>query len=185
MTFCHLDFDYHPTSDQEGRTNLIYSVLARSASKGHNYRSMIFLSLPWIYLFASGPGDFQDHLSHCWGGTSQYCQFWYRSFVGFWSTYILICRNMIFHINCLQATFVSIVGYEVKILGEMQPVQVGIWNVTRVSIIIGEDFLRSVSYRNLHPTRWGLLCTPPRVFLLLNSLFWNSHVNTEVIFLFE
>lgn len=60
---------------------------------------------------------------------------------------------MIFHINCLQATFVSIVGYEVKILGEMQPVQVGIWNVTRVSIIIGEDFLRSVSYRNLHPTR--------------------------------
>lgn len=46
---------------------------------------------------------------------------------------------MIFHINCLQATFVSIVGYEVKILGEMQPAQGGIWNVTSVLVIIGED----------------------------------------------
>lgn len=142
------------------RTNFVYSVLVISASKDHNYRS-IFLSLPWPQLFASGPGDFQDHLSHCWGGTSECCQFWYCSFVEFWSTV---------HINCPQATLVSIVGHEVKIAG-------GICSLLRVGYrmwLVVWSLLERISLGacwNLHSPWWGLLCAIPRCSLLLNSCF--------------
>lgn len=143
-TFCHLDFDYHPTSDQEGATNLIYSVLARSASKGHGYRSVILLSL------LNAPLCIQARL--CPGSPKPLLRRNVSILPVFTSIFIrnLIYKNMIFHANCLQATIVSIVGYEIKILGEMQPAQGGIWNVTGISIITGEYFLRIISCWNLH-----------------------------------
>jgi len=60
---------------------------------------------------------------------------------------------MIFDIDCLQATFVSVVGYEIKILGEMQPAEGGIWNVASVLVVMREDILRSIGCSNLHRTR--------------------------------
>lgn len=49
-----------------------------SASNSHGCRWL--LSLPWMYLFVSIPGDFQVY---CWGVTSQYLEFSQQSFVEF------------------------------------------------------------------------------------------------------
>lgn len=172
----------HPASDQEGRTNVINSVLARSASRSNREVQCFSCCLEFTSLHRGLV------ISRCtWaaaGEESCSCQFQYQSSVEFWST--LIYRNRIWH-KLSSGNICKHGGlWSEDTRGEAACSRWELGCDLCFGPVLTEEDSLGVQFAEIFILLTEDYCVyHSKRFLAFKLLFWKSHVSIKVIFLFE